>query len=89
MTTINKTNQWRLEKKIELVKSGQSRVFKEWQLYGGITEEEFIEGLKWLAEDRLASFLQLMLEIKFGKTKENLGARWLQRLMKTILRLKS
>lgn len=51
MTTINKTNQWRLEKKIELVKSGQSRVFKEWQLYGGITEEEFIEGLKWLAED--------------------------------------
>lgn len=51
MTKINPNNQRNLDIKIKIVKSGNSRVFKEWNQYGGITEEEFIEALTWLAGD--------------------------------------
>ena len=39
------------EVKERLVKSGKSRVFQNWHTYAGITEEEFLEGLKWVCED--------------------------------------
>lgn len=79
MTTINVNNQWRLEKKIELVKSGQSRVFKEWQLYGGITEEEFIEGLKWLAEDPMTEKGNPTREISIIPTQDAIEKIWLEK----------
>jgi hypothetical protein len=33
------------------VKSGKSEVFKNWQKFAAITEEDFISGITWLWED--------------------------------------
>lgn len=44
-------NKWLFDVKMKVLKSGNSRVFKEWNRYCGIQEDEFIEALKWLAED--------------------------------------
>lgn len=38
------------EIKEKIVKSGDSKVFKNWHEFAGITEEKFLEGLKWLCE---------------------------------------
>lgn len=35
----------------KIVKSGNSKVFKNWNEFTGITEEEFLKGLKWLYGD--------------------------------------
>lgn len=36
--------------KERLVKEGNSNVFKNWHEFAGVTEEDFLEGLKWLCE---------------------------------------
>ena len=41
----------RLEHKIALVEKGHSKVFNNWNRLFGISQEEFIEGLKWLDKD--------------------------------------
>ena len=79
MTTINVNNQWKLEKKIELVKSGKSRVFEEWKLYGGITEEEFIEALRWLAEDPMTEKENSTREISIIPTQDAINKVWIEK----------
>lgn len=49
--------------KIKLVKSGKSQVFAKWQKFGLVTEEEFIENLKWVCEDPLDKNGKLTREI--------------------------
>ena len=44
-----KENNFEIKKRI--VEEGNSKVFKEWASRAGITEEEFIEGIRWLCED--------------------------------------
>lgn len=41
----------KLDRKIEAVRNGDSKVFNEWNFVHGISEDDFIEGLKWLEED--------------------------------------
>lgn len=40
-----------LETKIELVRSGRSRVFRNWSRHSSISMEQFIEALEWLEAD--------------------------------------
>ena len=51
MAKISEENMCFLNLKKRIIKDGNSEVLKEWQRYCGITEEEFIEALEWLAED--------------------------------------
>lgn len=44
-------NERQLGIKLKIVKSGNSNVFNEWNKYCGITEDEFINALEWLADD--------------------------------------
>lgn len=50
MAKISEENRYYLNLKKEIIRDGNSEVFKEWQRYGGISEEEFVEALEWLAE---------------------------------------
>lgn len=51
MAKISEENRYYLNLKKEIMRDGNSEVFKEWQRYCSITEEEFVEALEWLAED--------------------------------------
>lgn len=44
-------NKWLFDVKMKVLKSSNSKVFKERNRYCGIQEDEFIEALEWLAED--------------------------------------
>ena len=35
----------------KIVKAGDSKIFKEWHAEAGITQEDFLDGLKWLCDD--------------------------------------
>lgn len=35
----------------KIVEAGDSRIFKNWHEFTGITEQAFLDGLKWLCEE--------------------------------------
>lgn len=37
--------------KEKIVKAGGSEVFKNWKEFGGVSEEDFLDGLKWVCDD--------------------------------------
>lgn len=46
-------NNFNFEIKEKIVKQGGSEIFKNWHEVFGISEEDFIEGLRWLCDDSL------------------------------------
>lgn len=44
------------------VKNGECKVFNNWNKFTGITEDEFLKGIKWLCEDP-------MIDLENGATR--------------------
>lgn len=56
----NKSN---YEIKKSLVEEGKSRIFDDWHKNAGITEAEFLEGLKWLCDSEITDQNQTVREL--------------------------
>lgn len=65
------------EIKAKIVRAGNSKVFNNWHDHAGITEAEFIDGLRWLCDDpmpdgRLTRELGCMRRAASGYSPEQL-----------------
>ena len=63
ITEFAKRKNFDLDIKLKIVEADGSEVFKNWQKYGLITKEEFIEALTWLCEDPLNEHRELSRRI--------------------------
>lgn len=73
MTKINedmKAKRFNLNHKTAQVKAGESRIFKNWQEWGLITEDEFIDALTWLCDDPLTEDGKLTRELAMLESKD-------------------
>ena len=52
-----------LETKIKIVREGGSKVFEDWHKHFGVTEEDFVDGLRWLDEDPLNEWGRMTREL--------------------------
>lgn len=59
-----------LDIKLKIIEKDGSEVFKNWQKYGLITKEEFIEAITWLCEDPLNEDGQLTRTIGLDVTRD-------------------
>lgn len=59
-----------LDIKLKIIEKDGSEVFKNWQKYGLITKEEFIEAITWLCEDPLNEDGQLTRTIGLDVTQD-------------------
>ena len=70
ITEYMKKRKFDLEVKIKKVVDDRSEVFKEWEKYGLITKDEFIEALKWLCDDPLNEDRELTRRIGLEVTRD-------------------
>lgn len=70
ITEYMKRLNFHLDTKLKIIEAGGSEVFKNWQKYGLITKEEFIEAITWLCEDPLNEFGELSRRIGLDVTQD-------------------
>lgn len=70
ITEYVKRLNFNLDIKLKIVEADGSEVFKNWEKYGLITKEEFIEAITWLCEDPLNESGQLTRSIGLDVTQD-------------------
>lgn len=62
-------NNFNYDIKEKIVKAGGSEIFKNWHENAGITEEEFLDGLKWICESEFTERGQVIRELGCSRAK--------------------
>ena len=70
ITEYMKRLNFHLDTKLKIIEADGSEVFKNWEKYGLITKEEFIEAITWLCEDPLNEFGELSRRIGLDVTQD-------------------